>query len=74
MFEVFRNAWKVAELRRKILYTLLIIVIFRFGSAVFVPFLDSSAISAMLGEGTLLTYLDTMTGGHRQTRHHGQGG
>ena len=63
MFEVFRNAWKVAELRRKILYTLLIIVIFRFGSAVFVPFLDSSAISAMLGEGTLLTYLDTMTGG-----------
>ena len=63
MFEVFRNAWKVVDLRRKILYTLFIIVIFRFGSAVFVPFLDSNAISEMLGEGTLLTYLDTMTGG-----------
>lgn len=63
MFEVFRNAWKVAELRKKILYTLFIIIIFRLGSAVFVPFLDSSAISGMLGEGTLLSYLDTMTGG-----------
>lgn len=63
MFEVFRNAWKVAELRKKILYTLFIIIIFRLGSAVFVPFLDSSAISGMLGEGTLLNYLDTMTGG-----------
>jgi len=63
MFEVFRNAWKVTELRKKILYTLFIIVIFRFGSAVFVPFLDSSAIASMLGEGTLLSYLDTMTGG-----------
>ncbi|MBQ8177289.1 MAG: preprotein translocase subunit SecY [Oscillospiraceae bacterium] len=63
MFEVFRNAWKVAELRRKILYTLLIIVIFRLGSAIFVPFLDSNIISEMLGDGTLLTYLDTMTGG-----------
>lgn len=63
MFEVFRNAWKVAELRKKILYTLFIIIIFRLGSAVFVPFLDSDAISGMLGEGTLLSYLDTMTGG-----------
>ncbi len=63
MFEVFRNAWKVTELRKKILYTLFIIVIFRFGSAVFVPFLDSNAIAGMLGEGTLLSYLDTMTGG-----------
>lgn len=65
MFEVFRNAWKVAELRKKILYTLFIIVIFRFGSSVFVPFLDSNVISEMLGSGkvALLSYLDTMTGG-----------
>ncbi len=63
MFEVFRNAWKVAELRKKILFTLFIIVIFRLGSCVYVPFLDTQAVSAMLGNGTLLTYLDTMTGG-----------
>ena len=66
MFEVFRNAWKVAELRKKILYTLFIIVIFRLGSCVFVPFLDSAQIAAMLNQGdggSLLNYLDTMTGG-----------
>ena len=66
MFEVFRNAWKVAELRKKILYTLFIIVIFRLGSCVFVPFLDNTQIAAMLNQGdggSLLNYLDTMTGG-----------
>ena len=51
MFEVFRNAWKVAELRKKILYTLFIIVIFRLGSCVFVPFLDNAQIAAMLNQG-----------------------
>ena len=31
MFQVLRNAWKIADLRKKILYTLLIILIFRIG-------------------------------------------
>ena len=63
MFEVFRNAWKDTNLRRKILYTLFIIVIFRFGSNVFVPFLDMQAISELMGNESLLSFLDTMTGG-----------
>ena len=63
MFEVFRNAWKDINLRKKILYTLFIIVIFRFGSNVFVPFLDMSAISELMGDESLLSFLDTMTGG-----------
>lgn len=67
MFEVFRNAWKLADLRKKILYTLLIIVIFRFGSSIFVPFLDSNAIKNALGmnssDGNLFSYWDQMTGG-----------
>ena len=44
MFQVFRNAWKDPALRKKILFTLLIIVIFRFGAAIFVPFLEPSTI------------------------------
>lgn len=63
MFEVFRNAWKDKNLRKKILYTLFIIVIFRFGSNIFVPFLDMSAISDLVGGESLLGFLDTMTGG-----------
>ena len=63
MFQVFRNAWKDITLRKKILFTLLIIVIFRLGAAIFVPFLDPSAIKELVGEGTILNYLDVMTGG-----------
>ena len=63
MFQVFRNAWKDPALRKKILFTLLIIVIFRFGAAIFVPFLEPSTIKQMMGEGTILNYLDVMTGG-----------
>ena len=63
MFQVFRNAWKDLALRKKILFTLLIIVIFRLGAAIFVPFLDPAAIKQLVGDGTLLNYLDVMTGG-----------
>ncbi len=63
MFQVFRNAWMDTQLRKKILYTLFIIVLFRLGSNIFVPFLDNSAISTMMGGASLLNYLNVMTGG-----------
>lgn len=62
MFQVFRNAWKIADLRKKILYTLLIVVIFRFGSSVFVPFIDTASIQDMFKENSLFSYLDVLTG------------
>ena len=67
MFEVFRNAWKIADLRKKLLYTLFIVIVFRFGASIFVPFLDSAKIAATLGmnstDGNLFSYWDAMTGG-----------
>ena len=63
MLTVFRNAWVDTQLRKKILYTLFIIVLFRLGSNIFVPFLDNSAISTMMSGASLLNYLDVMTGG-----------
>ncbi|MGN0678986.1 MAG: preprotein translocase subunit SecY [Oscillospiraceae bacterium] len=63
MLTVFRNAWVDAQLRKKILYTLFILVLFRLGSCIFVPFLDNEAITTMISGASLLNYLDTMTGG-----------
>ena len=67
MFEVFRNAWKIADLRKKILFTLFIVLIFRLGASIFVPFLDSAGIAEILGmnssDGNLFSYWDQMTGG-----------
>lgn len=63
MITVFRNAWVDTQLRKKILYTLFIIILFRLGSNIFVPFLDNNAISTMMEGASLLNYLDVMTGG-----------
>lgn len=63
MLTVFRNAWVDTQLRKKILYTLFIIVLFRLGSSIFVPFLDNSAITEIISGASLLNYLDVMTGG-----------
>ena len=67
MFSVFVNAWKVQDLRKKILFTALILLIFRLGCNIPVPFLDSEAMSQMFGnfaaEGNIFTYLNIMSGG-----------
>lgn len=63
MLSVFRNAWVDTQLRKKILYTLFIIILFRLGSNIFVPFLDNASIATMMGGASLLNYLDVMTGG-----------
>lgn len=67
MLETIRNAWKVKELRKKILYTFFIIIIFRIGSVIPAPFLDTAKIAEWMGEnatnGNFLNYLDTLTGG-----------
>lgn len=66
MFETLRNAWKSQDLRKKILFTLFIIVVFRLGSAIPAPFLDASVMQAWLtsqGTGNFLSYMDILSGG-----------
>ncbi|MDR3552616.1 MAG: preprotein translocase subunit SecY [Clostridia bacterium] len=65
MFQTIRNAWALPDLRKKLLYTLMIIVIFRIGSAITVPFLDAKLLSnAMSSNGNnLFGYIDILTGG-----------
>lgn len=65
MFETFKNAWKIADLRKKILYTIMIIAVVRLGSvALPVPFLDPSSLQSMVSQtGSMLGYIDILTGG-----------
>ena len=67
MIKTILNAWKVEDLRKKILFTILIIIIFRVGSVIPVPFLNVDALAGMmsgLAEGnSILAYLDTLSGG-----------
>lgn len=67
MFQTLRNAWHIPEIRKKFLYTLLMIIIFRFGSSVTAPFLDVSSVQTWMDSnatnGNFLEYMNTMTGG-----------
>lgn len=64
MFKTFRNAWKVEDIRRKILFTIFIIAIFKIGSAIPVPYLDPSKIKTLMqNSGAFLGYMDAITGG-----------
>jgi preprotein translocase subunit SecY len=58
-----KNIWKVADLRRKILFTLLMFLIFRIGAHIPVPFIDRGKLLAMIGEGTLVQFFDAISGG-----------
>ena len=67
MFQTLKNAWAMPELRKKILYTLFIILIFRFGSCIPVPFIDTQLLAQYFEQastnGSMLGYLDMFSGG-----------
>lgn len=67
MLETLRNAWKVKELRNKVFFTLLIILIFRIGSVIPAPFIDVAAIqnaaSGATATNEFFSYLSILTGG-----------
>lgn len=67
MIKTLINACKVADLRKKLFYTIMIIIVFRIGSAIPVPFLNVDALKGLMGNvaegGALLAYLDTLSGG-----------
>ena len=66
MLQTLRNAWKIPDLRRKILYTIFLLVVFRFGSVIPVPWIDRGALTAWLNGdngSTLFDLLNTFSGG-----------
>ncbi|MEG1874135.1 MAG: preprotein translocase subunit SecY [Angelakisella sp.] len=64
MLQTLRNAWKIEDLRKKLIYTMFILFVVRLGTAIPVPFLDPTALKAMINSGgNLLGYLDVLTGG-----------
>lgn len=63
MLSTLRNAWKVPELRKRMLFTLFIVVIFRLGIFIPVPGVDASKLANLTSSGTLFTFYDMLSGG-----------
>jgi len=64
MFQTIRNAWKIPELRKKILFTIAMLIVFRFGTYIPNPGLDPVAFSELIERfGSLGGAFDIVTGG-----------
>ena len=64
MLQTFKNAWKVQELRNKILFTLMIILLYRIGAALYVPFVNVAAINSFKGlVGGVFQFVNMFSGG-----------
>ena len=64
MLETFKNAWRIEDLRKKILYTLLMLLVYRIGTS-FIPIagMDVAAIKQTVEGSDILGFLNMITGG-----------
>lgn len=64
MFQTLKNAWKIPELKNKILFTLMIIILYRLGSNLPMPWVDPSMFETYFNaSGNALTWLNMLSGG-----------
>ena len=63
MLSKIKQSWKVKDVRRRILYTLMMILIFRIGTTIPVPGVDTSIISSLVSGNSLLALYNMFTGG-----------
>lgn len=63
MLSTLRNAWKIPELRKRLIFTVIMIVIFRLGNAIIVPNVDATKIATIAKNGSLLNFYDMISGG-----------
>lgn len=63
MLKTLRNAWKIPDLRKKMLFTLAMLFVFRLGAHVPVPGINNEALKQLFAEGNLLGFFDLVSGG-----------
>ncbi len=65
MFKTLRNAWKITDLRQKILFSAFIILLYRIGTTIPIPFIDTNILGSYMNAtaGSMLQYLNILSGG-----------
>lgn len=66
MLSTFKNAWKIPQLRKKMLFTLFMLLLYRLGSHIAVPFMNTSVIEQLFNgaNSSLFAFMDLMAGGN----------
>lgn len=64
VFETLRSAWKIDDLRRKMIFSVVILLLYRIGAVIPVPFVDAQVIDAAVnaGTGNIFQYLNVLSG------------
>ena len=64
MFQTMRNAWNIPDLRKKMLFTVLIIVLYRFGAVLPVPFISAELMRSLTSftDGSIFQYFNILSG------------
>lgn len=67
MLETLKNAWRIPELKKKILYTIFILLVFRIGASIPVPFIDLEGLKTLFSSAdyanSMLGFVNVFTGG-----------
>lgn len=64
MLSTLRNAWRVPELRRRILMTILLLVVYRLGSFIPVPYIDADQLKSLVSDNGLFGLFNIISGGN----------
>lgn len=64
MFKTIRDAWKIADLKKKLIYTLIVVLLYRIGTALSVPYVSSAMLDSMATytSGSIFQYLNILSG------------
>ncbi|MCG0277400.1 MAG: preprotein translocase subunit SecY [Thermanaeromonas sp.] len=63
MLQTLKSAWKLEDLRKRIIFTLLMFLVFRLGAHIPVPGVDAELLKKLLGTGTIFGFFDVISGG-----------
>lgn len=65
MFKTLKNAWKISDIRKRLIFTFLMVLVYRFGNNIPVPFINTKALAAAYQglQGSIIDYLNILTGG-----------
>ncbi|NTW70718.1 MAG: preprotein translocase subunit SecY [Eubacteriaceae bacterium] len=64
MLSTLRDAWRIPDLRRKITFTLLMLFIYRLGTFIPVPYIDTAVLAQYIQSGSMLGLYDIISGGN----------
>ncbi|MBR3894264.1 MAG: preprotein translocase subunit SecY [Clostridia bacterium] len=62
MFQTFKNAWKTPDLKKKILFTAMILLLYRIGACLYVPYVDVDAVQNAARFQGILEFVDMLSG------------